>query len=445
MPIPVIAIVGRPNVGKSTLFNRLAGRRIAIVSDIPGTTRDRVSIDAEWQGRRYIVMDTGGIEDKPSTSTDGTPVELWAHVRDQTKRAIEQSDGVIFVVDATTGQMPQDRDAAELVRRSGKPAVLAVNKSDSPGRALAVSEFYTLGAGEPMPISAYHGMGAHDVLAALFAKLPSQEDEPEDPHIPRVAIVGRPNVGKSALFNALTGEERAIVSPLAGTTRDSIDTRVRFGDREMLFIDTAGLRRRGKISEDLEKFSVLRSLQSIERCHVAVVVLDATEFVAEQDTHVGGFVDEASRGVVIVVNKWDLGRKAGIPEDGALDLIHDRFKFFPTAPILFTSALTGRGVEKIPAAVLQVYDEFTREFSQPELATVLADAVSRRPPPQKGLRKFKISEISQTRHAPPTLTLRTNAPQLIHFSYRRYLENQFREHFGFTGSPINLEFVATGK
>ncbi len=445
MTIPVIAIVGRPNTGKSTLFNRLAGRRTAIVSDVAGTTRDRVSVDAEWLGRRYILVDTGGIEDKPSTSLRGTPIELWAHVRQQAVRAIEQADAVIFVVDATTGLMPQDRDAAEIVRRAGKPAVVAVNKSDTPARALAFPEFYPLGLGEPIAVSAYHGIGAGDLVEALFARLPPQVEELEEARTPRVAIVGRPNVGKSALFNSLTGEERAIVSPIPGTTRDSIDTKVRFGDRDFVFIDTAGLRKRGKISEDLEKYSVLRSLQSIERCHVAVLVLDATEFVTEQDTHVGGFIDEAIRAVVIVVNKWDLGRKAGIPEGDATELIRQRFKFFPTAHVLFTSALTGKGIEKIPPAVLQAYDEFTREFDKAEVNTVLAEAVAHRAPPQKGVRKFRISAVTQTRRAPPTLTLRTSSPELIHFSYRRYLENRYREHFGFTGSPIKLEFVSEAR
>lgn len=442
LPLPIIAIVGRPNVGKSTLFNRLAGRRIAIVSDTPGTTRDRVSIDAEWGGRRFIVVDTGGIEDRPAASVEGTPAQIWEHVREQTRRALEQADGVILVVDGMTGLTPHDRDAADMVRRAAKPSALAVNKTETVARAHAAAEFYELGAGTPFPVSAYHGGGIDDLLRELFSKVPVQEEEAQPGHTPRVAIVGRPNVGKSALFNALVGEDRAIVSPVPGTTRDAIDTRATFNGRELTFIDTAGLRRRGKIEEDLEKYGALRTVQSIERCHVAVIVLDASEFPTEQDTHVGGFADDAGRGVVIVVNKWDLAPQMRLTEGAAAEIVRGRFKFFSGVPVLFTSALQGRGVDKVPAVVLMVYDEFTRQFSQDELNLALTDAVARRAPPSKGGRRVSISQITQTRTGPPTLTLSANYPELIHFSYRRYLENRLREAFGFTGSPLRLQFTA---
>jgi GTP-binding protein len=432
-------------VGKSTLFNRLAGRRIAIVSDVPGTTRDRVSIDAEWLGRRFMLVDTGGIEESPGPTTAGTPAELWRHVREQTQRALEQADGVVLVVDATTGLVPQDKDAAEMVRRSGKPCVIAVNKADTPQRSQAAPEFYALGLGEPFAISAYHGIDVGDAIEALLAKVSSRAEEAEAGHVPRVAIVGRPNVGKSALFNALTGQERAIVSPVPGTTRDSVDTLVKYGGRDLVFIDTAGLRRRGRVQEDLEKYSALRSLHSIERCHVAILILEVTQFVTDQDTHVAGYVDQAGRAAVIVVNKWDLASKTGVSQAEAISRVRDRFKFMPDVPVLFTSATTGRGVEKIPLAVFRVYEEFTRELPQIELSAALADAVSRRPPPLVHNRRVRISEVSQTRRAPPTLTFRTNGPELIHFSYRRYLENRLREAFGFTGSPMKLEFVSEEK
>ena len=442
MSRPIIAIVGRPNVGKSTLFNRLAGRRIAIVSDTPGTTRDRVSIDAEWRDRSFIVVDTGGIEDRPAASTAGTPPQIWEHVREQTRRALEQADGVILVVDGMAGLAPHDRDAAEMVRRAGKPSALAVNKAETVARAQAAAEFYELGAGTPFPVSAYHGEGIDDLLKELFARIPAREEEAQPEHTPRVAIVGRQNVGKSALFNALVGEERAIVSPVPGTTRDSIDTRVTFNGRELTFIDTAGLRRRGKIGEDLEKYSALRTIQSIERCHVAVILLDAGEFPTEQDTHVGGFVDVAGRAVVIVVNKWDLAPQMRLTEGEAADIVRGRFKFFSGVPVLFTSALQGRGVDKVPAVALAVYDEFTRLFPQEDLNRALTEAVARRAPPSKQGRRVSISQIRQTRTGPPTLVLRTNFPELIHFSYRRYLENRLREAFGLTGSPLRLQFMA---
>ncbi len=442
MPLPLIAIVGRPNVGKSTLFNRLAGRRIAIVSDVPGTTRDRVSVDATWRDRRFIVVDTGGFVDSPSGSAEGTPAVLWEHVQAQAQRALDLADGVVLVVDAVTGLVPPDTDAADLVRRSGKPWVVAVNKADNPARAQAVHDFHRLGGGPPLPVSAYHGEGIDDLLAALMDRVPRREEEADDLVTPRVAIVGRPNVGKSALYNAIVGEERSIVSPMPGTTRDPIDTRVRYGDRDITFIDTAGLRRPGKSSQGLEKFSALRTLQSIERCHVAVVLLDGSEFVTEHDAHVAGYVDQAGRAAVIVVNKWDLARKADVSQTSAIEQVRDRFKFLPVAPVLFTTAITGYGVEQVMSTVFQVYDEFTSTLPQEELNKALAAAVSARPPPPKGVKRVRITGIRQVRTAPPTLALATNAPELIHFSYRRYLQNRFRETFGFTGSPLRLEFTS---
>ncbi len=442
MSLPIIAIVGRPNVGKSTLFNRLAGRRTAIVSDVPGTTRDRVSIDAEWRDRKFIIVDTGGIEDKPALSSKGTPPLLWESVREQAKRALAEADGIILVVDAMTGIMPDDREAADLVRRTGKPSVIAVNKADVPAREAAVHEFHALGAGEPFPTSAYHGGGIDDLMLALLSELPVRDEEVESSSTPRVAIVGRPNVGKSAIYNSIIGSERAIVSPLPGTTRDSIDTRVDYQGQELTFIDTAGLRRRGQVgSEELEKYSGLRSLQSIQRCHVALLVMDCGEFPTLQDTHIGGFVDDANRAAVIIVNKWDFAREMHLTEEDAIATIRERFKFLPTAPVLFTCALTGRGVDKIPAKVLEVYEEFTRTLPPESVSRVLADAMAFRAPPSKPGRRVRISQATQTRIGPPTIVLRASHPELIHFSYRRYLENRFRAAFGFTGSPLKLEFM----
>jgi GTP-binding protein len=433
--LPVIAIVGRPNVGKSTLFNRLAGRRIAIVSDVPGTTRDRISIDAAWGDRRFLLVDTGGIEDRPGDL-------LWQDVRAQTARAIEEADAVILVVDASTGVVPGDKEAAELVRRSGKPHVLAANKADNLPRETAATEFYELGMADPMPVSAYHDRGIGDLMEALFEALPVPRSFGDTGGDVRVAIIGRPNVGKSALFNAITGEERAIVSPIPGTTRDSIDSHFHYDGRDLTILDTAGMRRRGKAGEeDLEKYSIIRTVGVIERSHICVLVLDATEFVTAQDTHIGGFIDEAARAAVIVVNKWDLARQHGLEQAQAEAAVRDRFKFLPGVPVLFTSALTGRGVEQVPAAVVAVWEQFDRRLTREELSRTVFDAIGKNPPPPQGTARPRIFKVTQSRTSPPTFIFTTRHPELIHFSYRRYLENQLRDAFGFAGSPIRMQFV----
>lgn len=433
--LPIIAIVGRPNVGKSTLYNRLAGRRMAIVSDIPGTTRDRVSMDAEWNGKRFLLVDTGGIEDRSGDL-------LWEDVRTQTAKALEDADAVVLVVDASTGISHGDREAADLVRRSGKPYVLAANKADNPNREFAASEFYQISSADPIPISAYHERGITDLMEALFELLPIQPGTDDSAGSIRIALAGRPNVGKSALFNALTGEQRAIVSPIPGTTRDSIDSRFTYEGHDLTFLDTAGLRRRGKAEENIEKYSVIRTLGAIERSHVCVLMLDATELATAQDTHIGGFIAEASRAVLIVINKWDLAKQGELDKDEARAVVESKFKFFPDVTILFTSAITGEGVERVPDEVLAVWEQFNKRLKREELSRTVFDAIGANPPPSQGTVRPRIYRVTQTRTAPPTFEFSSRRPELIHFSYRRYLENRLRETFGFTGSPIRMQFVS---
>lgn len=433
MSLPVIAIVGRPNVGKSTLFNRIAGSRIAIVSDTPGTTRDRVSVDAEWFGRRFMLIDTAGIEDQPTAE-----VQLWDEVRTQTERAIESADAVILLVDSAEGLTASDYDAAELLRRAEKPYSLAANKTDNTTRLAELYTFASLGMGEAIPISAYHDIGISELMDGVLAKVDDQVEDETPLDVVRVAIAGRPNVGKSAIFNALTGEDRSIVSPLPGTTRDTVDAVYTYKDSQMMFLDTAGLRRRGKAEQGIEKFSAIRTIGAIERSDVTIIVLDATEFVTAQDTHIGGFAQDAFKGGVVVINKWDLSREVETTFEEAVDEIRDRFKFIPDAPILFTSALTGRGIKAIPDAVLRTFTQFTKRVDAGELSRTLYSALGERPLPAKGRRRPRISGIEQVSVRPPTFVITCKNPEFLHFSYKRYLENQMRDAFGFKGSPIRM-------
>ena len=432
MAIPIIAIVGRSNVGKSTLFNRLAGRRVAVVSDVPGTTRDRVSGDATWGDRRFILVDTGGLEPVLGDA-------LLRDVRAQAERALADADAVILVVDAAEGLTPADTDAADLVRRSVKPTVLAVNKADNPAREQTVGEFYPLGLGDPIPVSAYHGVGMADVMDALLERFPFEPEPDEEAGVVRIAIAGRPNVGKSALFNAIAGEERAIVNPVPGTTRDAVDVRARYAGRDLLFIDTAGLRRRGRAERGIEKYSVLRTFQAIERAHVVLLVMDAAEFATAQDAHVAGFVSQAARGTVIVVNKWDLAPDLELTEEAATEKIRERFKFLYEAPVHFTSAVRREGIEGALESAARVYDEFTKLVPSRDLRRVILNAMAEHPAPSQGRRRVRLNRAVQVSTGPPTIHLHMDHAQLIHFSYRRYLDNRLRTAFGFDGTPIRLE------
>ena len=434
MALPVVAIIGRPNVGKSTLFNSLAGRRIAIVSDIPGTTRDRVSMDAEWGQRRYLIVDTAGVEDRPHDEL------MWSDIKTQVRIALSQADAIIVVVDVNDGVVDADKDVADMVRRVGKPVVLAANKVDTLSREDMIYEFFELGIGEPYPISAYHDTGIVDLMESVFEQVPLSENEPIIHSTIKVAIAGRPNAGKSALFNALTGQDRAIVSPVAGTTRDTVDSLFDYEGERITFLDTAGLRRRGKTDPGIEKYSAIRTIGAIERCYVAVLVLDATEFVTSQDTHIGGYIDDASRAAVIVVNKWDLSKKLNLEKVEVQAEVRNRFKFIPEVPIVFTSALTGSGVEILLPTIMRVYKEFSKRIPRSEVSRAVFDAMGENPLPGFGRRRPRIIRCLQSRSSPPTFEFTTRNPELIHFSYRRYLENQLRDRFGFVGSPIKMMF-----
>ncbi len=431
--LPIIAIIGRPNVGKSTLFNRIAGNRIAIVSDTPGTTRDRVSVDAEWLDRRFILVDTAGIEDKPTAE-----LQLWDEVRTQTERAIRSADAVILLVDAAEGLTAADYDGAELLRRTGKPYAIAANKTDNNNRLADLYTFAALGMGNPIPISAYHNIGISELIDTVFAYIDTPIEDEETSDAIKVAIVGRPNVGKSAIFNGLTGEERSIVSPLPGTTRDTVDALYQYQEHQIQFLDTAGLRRRGKMEQGIEKFSAIRTIGAIERSDVTVIVLDATEFVTAQDTHIGGFAQDAFRAGVVVINKWDLAKKTEMTTREAVDKVRDRFKFIPDAPICFTSAINGTGLRAIPDAVVRTFSQFTKHVGDAQLSRTLFSALGERPLPARGRRRPRIQGIEQVAVRPPTFVITCKNPEAVHFTYKRYLSNKMRDAFGFKGSPLKV-------
>ena len=438
MTRPIVAIVGRPNVGKSTLFNRLVGERRAIVEDVPGTTRDRVYADITWANRDLTIVDTGGLEPKPDSP-------LRQKVQEQAELAIREADVIVFMVDVLDGVTIPDQEVAEQLRRSRKPVILAVNKADNPARCEEAFQFHELGIGEPVAISAYHGTGISDLMEALSAGLPPPEAEPELPEMLKVAIVGRPNVGKSLLLNAILGQERAIVSETPGTTRDAIDTVFTYGGDSVLFIDTAGIRRRGRVEVGIESYSVLRSLGAISRADVAVLVTEAADVVTAQDLHIAGYVHDAGKGMVMVVNKWDLALRLQLDAAGCTQDIQERLKFFPGVPILYVSALTGWGVERVlPAATKVAQDRQKRlptSVLNQEVGRILADHA---PPSVRG-RQLTISYVTQVEASPPTFVFFVNDPRLLHFSYGRYLENRLREAFGFQGTPLKLVFKAKRK
>lgn len=432
--MPVVAIVGRPNVGKSSLFNRLLGQRRAIVADLPGTTRDRVTGEATWGGRTLTMVDTGGLVVEPDSS-------LWAQVKLQVEAAMAEADVIIFVTDAAQGIMPGDLQIADLLRRSGKPVVLAANKVDNPRRDLLALELYELGLGDPVPVSAYHNLGIDDLVASVLAALPRPFMEVEAAKdILHLAIVGRTNVGKSMLLNAILGEERAIVNEMPGTTRDALDTPFRYGDQAMVLIDTAGIRRRGHIQPGVEQFSVLRALDAVRRCDVALVVLDASELATAQDLHVAGVVVESFKGMVVVVNKWDMAPELELDAAEVRQSLLERLKFMPHAPIRFASALRREGISEVLDACMDVYRDRMRWIPHGHLQKVVMEAASRHLPPKQGSRVLRIRGVRQEGVNPPSFTFFINNPDLAHFSYQRYLENALRRAFGFRGSRLRMEF-----
>jgi GTP-binding protein len=428
---PIVAIIGRQNVGKSTLLNRLAGKRISIVEDLPGTTRDRVFTDVTWNDRSFTLVDTGGLE-------LGMINEIDRGVKEQITQAMSEADAIIFVVDVKDGIMPADAEIADLVRRLKKPTLLVANKGDNDKLEAQAVEFYKLGLGEPFVISAYHGRSTAELIEKIIAILPESTPSPDEPEIMKVAIVGKPNVGKSMLLNALLGKERTIVSNVPGTTRDAIDTELEFMDKRVLLIDTAGIRKRGQIETGIEQYSVIRSMHAIDRCDVALLVLDATEMFSAQDTHIAGYIQQAVKGIVIIVNKWDLVTH----ENQALwaENTRKQFKFMAYAPVMFISAKTGKSVQDVMPQAYQVYQERIKQIPVAELRGVMRDAVASHNMPRKGKMMLTVKGVTQTGVNPPTFVFKVNNTKLVHFSYRRFLENKLRESFGFTGTPLKLEF-----
>ena len=438
MAKPIVAIVGRPNVGKSQLFNRLAGKRLSIVEDTPGVTRDRLYADSDWRGRDFTVIDTGGIE--PSNDN-----EILQFMRFQAETAISHADVIILITDLRTGITAADQDVASMLLRSGKPLVLAVNKCDKPGDPPAeFYEFYNLGLGEPYGISALHGYGVGELLDAAYEYFPPADEEEEDADRIRVALIGKPNVGKSSLLNRVLGEERVIVSNIAGTTRDSVDADVDNAHGKFTFIDTAGIRKKSKVDEKIEKFSVMRSLLAVERADVCVIMIDATEGVTEQDTKVAGLAHDAGKACIIVVNKWDLVEKDGKTMDKMSDDIRRDLSYMTYAPILFISAATGQRVPRLFEMINYVHNQSCMRISTGMLNNILADAQTRVQPPTDRGRRLKIYYMTQGGVCPPHFVVFCNERKLFHFSYQRYLENCIRNVFGLEGTPVIMSIREKG-
>ncbi|SFA41031.1 GTP-binding protein [Anoxybacillus pushchinoensis] len=430
MTKPVVAIVGRPNVGKSTIFNRIVGERISIVEDVPGVTRDRIYSSAEWLNTTFNIIDTGGIDigDEP----------LLMQIRQQAEIAIDEADVIIFMTNGRDGVTAADEEVAKILYRSNKPVVLAVNKIDNPEMRENIYDFYTLGFGEPIPISGTHGLGIGDLLDAVVAHFPKRETKEYDADVIKFCLIGRPNVGKSSLVNAILGEERVIVSDIAGTTRDAIDTTFKRDGQEYVIIDTAGMRKRGKVYESTEKYSVLRALKAIERSDVVLVVINAEEGIIEQDKKIAGYAHEAGRGVVIVVNKWDAIEKDEKTMIEFEKKIRDHFQFLDYAPIVFVSAKTKQRLHKLLPIIQMVSENHAMRVQTNVLNEVLMDAIAMNPTPTHNGQRLKIYYMTQVAVKPPTFVVFVNDPELMHFSYERFLENRIRDTFGFEGTPIKI-------
>jgi GTPase len=430
VPKPVVAIVGRPNVGKSTIFNRIVGERVSIVEDIPGVTRDRIYAEAEWLTHQFNIIDTGGIEigDEP----------FLAQIRHQAEIAIDEADVIIFVTNGREGLTAADEEVAKILYRSNKPVVLAVNKIDNPNMREQIFDFYSLGFGEPFPISGSHGIGLGDLLDEVVKHFKNKTEEEYDKDIIKFSLIGRPNVGKSSLVNAILGEERVIVSDIAGTTRDAIDTTFTYNGQDFVIIDTAGMRKKGKVYESTEKYSVLRALKAIERSDVVLVVLNGEEGIIEQDKRIAGYAHEAGKGVVIVVNKWDAVEKDEKTMKQFEQKIRDHFLFLDYAPMVFLSAKTKKRLHTLMPNIIMASENHAKRVQTNVLNDVIMDAVAMNPTPTDKGTRLKIYYATQVAVKPPTFVIFVNDPELLHFSYERFLENRIRDAFGFEGTPIKI-------
>jgi len=439
MSKPIVAVVGRPNVGKSTLFNRLAGERISIVQDTPGVTRDRIYADVEWIGRKFTLIDTGGME-------IGAEDIILKQILQQAEIAIETADVVLFVTDGKTGMTDDDKQVANMLRKTKKPVVLVVNKVDSVERdSMNIYEFYELGIGDPIAISAGQALGLGDMLDEVITYFPEQQEDDEDDEVIKVAIIGKPNVGKSSLINKILGEDRLIVSDIAGTTRDAIDTPIEIDGQKYIFIDTAGMRRKSKIKEEIERFSIIRAVAAVERCDVAILLIDANEGITDQDTKIAGIAHERGRAAIIAVNKWDAIEKNDKTMNQYLKDIGNELAYMPYAPKVFISALTGQRINRMLELIQTVYQNHALRISTGLLNDVLIEATAMQQPPADKGRQLKLYYMTQVSIKPPTFVIFVNDRELFHFSYRRYIENQLREAFGFVGTPIHFIVREKGK
>ncbi len=431
MSKPIVAIVGRPNVGKSTLFNQIGKKRVSIVDDFPGVTRDRIYLDAEWLNHRFTMIDTGGIE------LEGED-KLLSSMRIQARLAMDEADVIVFLTDGRAGMTTADEEIAKMLRNTRKPVILAVNKIDTPKQELDVYEFYNLGLGEPTPIGASNALNLGDLLDRIVAAFPEKEAAEEDSEEIKISVIGRPNVGKSSLVNALLGQERVIVSNIPGTTRDAIDTHFTSEGVKYTLIDTAGMRRKAKIDEPVEHYSVIRSLRAIDRSDVVLMVLSAPEGVTEQDKKIAGYAHESGKGCILIVNKWDLIEKDSKTPLRFTEELRDELGFLQYAPVLYVSALTKQRVARVPELIKYVADQQMMRIKTSILNELVMDAVSINPPPAHKGRQLKIYFMTQADVQPPKFIIFVNDPELMHFSYLRFLENRLRESFGFEGTPLRL-------
>ncbi len=437
MAKPIVAIVGRPNVGKSTLFNRIAGERISIVENTPGVTRDRIYADAEWLDRSFTLIDTGGLEPESDDM-------MLKNMYSQAEIAIHSADVIIFVTDVRTGMVDADMQVANILRKSGKPVILAVNKMDDLAKyGMDIYEFYALGLGEPFGVSAGQMIGLGDMLDEVIKHFPDKSDAEAEDDVIKVAVIGKPNVGKSSLINRILGEERVIVSDVAGTTRDAIDSEYEYQGQKYVFIDTAGMRRKSRIKENIEKYSIIRAVAAVERSDVCIMMINAEDGITDQDKKVAGIAHEAGKAVIIAVNKWDKIEKDNHTMNKFMKDIDAEFKYLSYAPRIFISAVTGQRVSKLFELIIMVHENNTRRISTGMLNDVLIEAMAMNQPPAEKGRPLKIYYITQVSVQPPTFVLFVNDTELLHFSYQRYIENQLREAFGFAGTPIH--FIARNR